>query len=223
MREIVELGELKVAIRALREALGFVQPWNKSVSALEGFLIQSNYCASDLEGVDQQAPLLTSFVDYVLRENSNRWRGQEPFLGLSEIKSAWESFLGSRPQSMLARSKKTGFNSYRPYQKQQNFQPFHPAQQSSQQSGQQPQQQQGGQQAGASGQQGQQAPTRVHVPAALWWDDICVMYNIGKCMKAPGTCMTKKGRPLRHICNHRPDKNNQAAYCGLSHAACFFH
>ncbi len=53
MKEIAEVGELKVAIRALREALSMVQPWNKSVSALEGFLIQSNYCAADLDGVEQ--------------------------------------------------------------------------------------------------------------------------------------------------------------------------
>ena len=29
--------------------------------------------------------LLTNFVDYLLRENTNRWRGQEVFLGLTKI------------------------------------------------------------------------------------------------------------------------------------------
>ena len=220
LKEIAELGELKVAIRALREALGFVQPWNKSVSALEGVLIQSNFCATDLEGVDQQAQLLSSFVDYVLRENSNRWRGQEPFMGIPEVKGAWESFLGSRPQAMLARSKKQAFN-YRPYHRQQTFQGYQqPAQPNTQ-----PQQQQGGVQPSSNNSGGGQGQNqnKIHVPAALWWEDICVMYNIGKCLKPPGTCTTKKGRPLRHICNHRPDKNNQAVYCGLPHAACFFH
>ncbi len=107
LKEIAELGELKVAMRALREALSFSQPWNKSVSALEGFLLQSNFCSGDLDGVEGQAGILTNFVDYVLRENSNRWRGQEPFLSIIDTKGAWESFLGSRPQAVLAKTRKS--------------------------------------------------------------------------------------------------------------------
>lgn len=217
MREIVELGELKVAVRTLREAMSFAQPWNKSASALEGFLVQSNFCSADLEGIEQQAAILTSFVDYVLRENTNRWRGQEAFLTISEIKSSWESYLGSRPQSMLTKSKRQYFGGYRSAQQKQMPQSFTSSNQ------QQHQQGQNQQTNGGTNSQGQASSGRVHVPAALWWDDICVMYNIGKCMKPPGTCITKRGRPLRHICNHRPDKNNQNNYCGMNHAACFFH
>ena len=68
LKEIAELGELKVAIRALREALCFAQPWNRSVSALEGFLLQNDFCKSDLDGVEQSAAILSGFVDYVLRD-----------------------------------------------------------------------------------------------------------------------------------------------------------
>jgi len=104
MKEVAELGELKVAIRALREALSMVHSWNKSVSALEGFLIQTNWCNKELAGLENQASILVQFVDYVLRENSNRWRSQEPFIPIGELKGVWESFFGSRPQSLLVRS-----------------------------------------------------------------------------------------------------------------------
>ena len=42
-KDILELGEFKLALRVAREALSFVHPWNKSISAIEGFLIQTNY------------------------------------------------------------------------------------------------------------------------------------------------------------------------------------
>ena len=105
LSEVLELGEFKCALRALREAMNFVHPWNKSVAALEGFLIQSQYCMVDLAGLDKQATLLSQFVDYVLRENSNRWRGLEAFITIGELKPTWESFFGGRPQSALVKAK----------------------------------------------------------------------------------------------------------------------
>ncbi len=86
--DVVEIGEYKVALRVLRGAMSFVHPWNKSVAALERFMLMSNFCARDLEGLDRQAVLLTQFTDYVLRENSNRWRGLESFMGIDELNGA---------------------------------------------------------------------------------------------------------------------------------------
>ncbi len=82
----MELGELKTAMRVLKEAINFVRPWDKSVAALDGFLYQTDYCKSDLDSLERKAEILTQFIDYVLKENSNRWKGQEPFLGISEMK-----------------------------------------------------------------------------------------------------------------------------------------
>jgi len=199
LAEVVELGEFKVALRALREALVFTQPWNKSVGALEGFLIQTNYCSKDLEGLDKQAAMLSQFVDYILRENSNRWRGLESFLSIDEIKGAWESFFGARPQSMLSKSKKPGsggggvgghsFNN--------NFN------------------QQG------AGSMSKYSKFNIH--PSLFQEDICVMWNIGRCNKAPNNCQTKAGKALRHVCNWRPDFNKPMPPCGANHASCFFH
>ena len=100
--DIVELGEFKLALRTLRVAAAMVMPWNFAFVALENFLIQSNFCHSELVGVENQAKILTQFVDYVLRENSNRWRDNSSFLNTGELKATWDAFFGAKPQSQLA-------------------------------------------------------------------------------------------------------------------------
>jgi len=199
LKEVAELGELKVAVRVLREALSMVHSWNKSVSVLEGFLIQTNWCSKDLEGLENQAGIMVQFVDYVLRENSNRWRSKEPFIPIGELKGVWESFFGSRPQSLLSRAKPK-----QTYQKQgasnnNNSWSKH----------------------GSSSQDGKIRPG--WVPPEYFKDDICVMYNLGKCVKPPGTCTTSKGVPLRHICNFRADPSKHANYCGQNHMSKLYH
>ena len=193
LNDVSEMGELKLALRVLREAMNFVHPWNKSIAALEGFLMQSKFCFSDLEGLDKPATTLCQFIDYCLRENSNRWRGQEVFLTATELKSTWGSFFGSRPQSVLAKAKKAG-------QKNTGARPAYNSHNSNN--------------SNTASNYNQLSST-----AALFHDDICVMWNWGKCVKPPGACATKKGRALRHICNFRPDLNNPAVYCGANHPA----
>jgi len=106
MEEILELGEFKVALRALRVAASFLAPWNFSFVALENFIIQSNFCNLDLVGVDRQAQILTQFVNYMLEENNNKWQDGEPFLDSSALKEHWESFCVARPQSGPANKKR---------------------------------------------------------------------------------------------------------------------
>jgi hypothetical protein len=103
--DILELGEFKLAIRALRTAMAFVMPWNFSVMALEGFFLQTNFCAGDLEKVEKKALILTRFSDYVLQQNADKWRDAEPFLSAGELKAAWAAFFGAQPQSVLAKQK----------------------------------------------------------------------------------------------------------------------
>jgi hypothetical protein len=78
--DTMEIGELKLALRAMRTAFAFAMPWNYSVLALEGFFLQNNYCFQDLANVDKKAAILTKFIDYVLLQNGDRWRDSEPFL-----------------------------------------------------------------------------------------------------------------------------------------------
>jgi hypothetical protein len=99
--EIVELGEFKLALRTMRTAFALAMPWNLSILALEGFFFQSNFCHQDLQNVDRKAAILTKFTDYVIAQNSDRWRDAEPFLTAGELKQTWASFYGAQPQSAL--------------------------------------------------------------------------------------------------------------------------
>jgi hypothetical protein len=97
--DIIELGEFKLALRALRVAASFAVPWNMSYLALENFLLLSNFCAADIGPAENQAMCLTQFVDYVLGENSNRWRDSEPFLSTGDLKATWDTFFANSPKS----------------------------------------------------------------------------------------------------------------------------
>ena len=186
---MAEIGELKCALRVLREAMAFALPWNKSVAAIEGFLIQNQYCSSDLDGLEKQAQILSQFIDYCLRENSSRWRGHEAFLTVAELRGAWSSFFGARPQALLAKAKK-------PYKQEKfNFK--------------------GHENYRSNDYRGNDSWQKLN--PMLFFDDICVMWNLGKCVKRPGTCATKKGRLLKHVCNFSPGPANLQTYCGSLH------
>ena len=103
LAEFSEIGEFQLAMRTLRSAAAFVMPWNFSYTALENFLISSQFCKFDIGTLDKQAQLLTSFTDYILAENASKWRNSEPFLSAGELKSAWQSFFSARPQAALAK------------------------------------------------------------------------------------------------------------------------
>lgn len=194
--EISEIGEFKVAMRTLRTAMSFVHPWNFSIAAIDGFLHQSNFCHSDISGLPNQGRLLTQFVDYVLGENANRWRGQEKFMTAGDLRNTWPEFLGNRPEATLGKMKTQ--------QGQANNQTKYPRSAPS---------------APSISSSFSTPPPNYRVPVSnpLFWDDICVLWNIGKCVKPPGVCFTKRGVALRHVCNHRPDPRNQNIVCGKDH------
>jgi len=105
--DILDIGEFKLALRAMRIAFHFAMPWNFSIEALEGFFFQNSYCQVDLANVEKKAQLLTQFTDYVLGQNCERWRDSEPFLTTGELKATWSSFFMSRPQSAIGSKAKT--------------------------------------------------------------------------------------------------------------------
>ena len=105
LEDILETGEFKLALRALRVAASFVMPWNMAFVALENFLIQTEYCHKDLVGTDRQALILTQFVDYVLGENGKKWRDSEPFLDTGALREAWNAFYGARTHAAVKRNR----------------------------------------------------------------------------------------------------------------------
>jgi hypothetical protein len=99
--DIQDLGEFKLALRTLRTAASFVQPWNHSFLAIEGFMMQTQFCVADPAGLEKRAALLTQFVDYCIGQNADRWRDREPFINTGELKNTWAAFFGARPQAAL--------------------------------------------------------------------------------------------------------------------------
>ena len=104
--DIMEVAELKLALRVMRTAFSFAQPWNFSVLALEGFFLQNNFCASDLEKIEKKTWFLSRFCDYAMAQNADRWRDAEPFLTTGDLKTLWASFFGAQPKSVLSSSDK---------------------------------------------------------------------------------------------------------------------
>ena len=208
--DLEDLSEFKAALRVLRGAMSFVHPWNRSIDALENFFIQSRFCSSDLSGSDKQALLLSQFTDYILVENASRWRGMEPFLDTRSLRNTWTDFTS---QKNISNKSKNQQQWKKPYQ-----QPFQ------QQPVQQQQSQQQNQLPGFNGQACFILPSiRHNVSPHLFKDDICVVWNLGKCLKPAGSCTTRGGRQLRHICNHRPDMSKPDVPCGKDHMAKLFH
>ncbi len=163
-----EVGEFVVALRAMRSAMAYVMPWNMSIAALEGFLINTRFCKDEIGNLEKQASILTSFTDYVLSENANRWRNIEPFITHGELRAVWNSFFSARPQSMLAKKSQSGKPwKSRPFKKQ--------------------------------------------------LLDVCFAWNRGKCTKPAGSCFSRMGTPLRHVCDFKEDPSDPMKVCGEAH------
>lgn len=218
--DMEDLSELKNALRALRAAMCSVHPWNRSVDALESFLIQSSFCSSELSSVDKQVPLLTKFIDYVLVENANRWRDMEPFLSTRDLRGTWADFYGQKASSLQRKSHQPSHKNFNT-SKQHSFSAPSSSFSSSSQG------QSAGRSAGPPQPQHQHQPLQPSAPSSrynaaphLFLDDICYLWNIGKCIRPANDCSTKKGRKLRHVCNFRPDPTNPSLACGKDHP-CF--
>ncbi len=104
--DFFELADLKIAMRAMKAATSYVMPWNKSIDALDGFLHQNNFCNLETGHLEKRAQLLTQFIDYVLGQNAERWRDEEPFLTCGDLKTAWSAFFGVRSQTATRKKDK---------------------------------------------------------------------------------------------------------------------
>ena len=205
--EMSDLSEFKAAIRVLRGAMAYVHPWNRSIDALENFLIQSNFGGTDLAGVAKPAAFLSQFTDYVLVENASRWRGMEPFLSTRDLRNTWADYISQKSATISAFKKanntsNTKQHNQKPHYQggQQNQQAFDPA-----------------------GHQYAHPSEKMKLPNHLFLDGVCVLWNMGKCLKAPGTCTSKRGNVLKHVCNFRPDPARLDMYCGKDHPCYQFH
>ena len=59
----------------------------------------------DLANVDKKAWYMSKFTDYVLEQNSDRWRDAEPFLTAGELKTTWAAFFSAKPHAQESSGK----------------------------------------------------------------------------------------------------------------------
>jgi len=102
LKEVTDLEELKLAVRAMCRAAQLALPWNQSFNAIEGFLHSSDWARAELSGRSNRAGLLADFVNYILGINAQAWQQKEDFKSSGEIKVLWSEWFSSRPASLLA-------------------------------------------------------------------------------------------------------------------------
>ena len=96
MREIVDLDSYKMALNTLREAMASALPWNRSIGAIIGLMMNTNFMQEDLGGNVRRAAVLTEFTDYVLGRNALNWENDQAFLTADELSHVWTNWKGKR-------------------------------------------------------------------------------------------------------------------------------
>ena len=96
VREIADLDSYKVALFTAREAMASALPWNRSVSAVMGLMVNTNYLAEDLAGNPKRAAVLTEFTDYIFGRNALQWENSQAFLTTDELTHVWSNWRTKR-------------------------------------------------------------------------------------------------------------------------------
>ena len=92
LSEIASFGDFKQALRTAREALSYIYPWKKSIAALEGFLISTNFCSRELgSAAGSGVSTLVKFVNHVFSQNGEKWRARADFLSTTTWRESGQS------------------------------------------------------------------------------------------------------------------------------------
>ena len=105
-KEIADLDSFKVALNTAREALASALPWNRSISALVGLMVNTGYLQEDLGGNSRRAAILTEFVDYGFSRNALNWENHQSFLTTDKLTHVWANW--KRKRGVSSMSSKTG-------------------------------------------------------------------------------------------------------------------
>jgi hypothetical protein len=108
MKDISDMDAFRSALNALREAMACALPWNRSISAICGFLQNTNFCSSDLLQNNKRAAILTEFVDHVLSRNALNWENQQPFLSADDLAHTWATWKARRVSAYRGAEGKQG-------------------------------------------------------------------------------------------------------------------
>ena len=92
VKEIADLDSFKMALNTAREAMASALPWNRSVSAITGLMVNTNYMQEELAGNSRRAAILTEFVDYIFSRNALNWENGQHFLSSDELTHVWANW-----------------------------------------------------------------------------------------------------------------------------------
>ncbi len=96
LREIADMEGYRAALNTAKEALHSAMPWNRSISAIVGFMTNSNYLSEDLRSNNKRAAILSEFTDYVFSRNALNWENGHPFLSADDLAHVWMQWKGKR-------------------------------------------------------------------------------------------------------------------------------
>ena len=106
LREIADLDSYKVALNTAREAMSSALPWNRSISAIVGLMVNTNYLQEDIGGNPKRAAILAEFTDYILGRNGLNWENCQSFLTTDELIHVWSNWKAKRGIQNKAPEKK---------------------------------------------------------------------------------------------------------------------
>ena len=96
LKEIVDMEGYRAALNAAREAMAAALPWNRSISALVGFMMNTNFLQTDLGGNAKRAQILTEFTDHVFGRNALNYENGHPFLTSDDLAHVWSNWRSKR-------------------------------------------------------------------------------------------------------------------------------
>ena len=105
LKEIADLDGFKGALNTLREAMQTALPWNRSISAISGFMVNTDYLREDLMGNIRRAQILAEFTDYILGRNALNWENGQSFVTSDEMAHIWANWKGKRSALFMTRER----------------------------------------------------------------------------------------------------------------------
>lgn len=107
LKEIADMESLRSALNNAREAQAVALPWNRSIAAVVGFMLNSNYLSADLQGNPKRAAITTEFIDYIFGRNALNWQNIHPFITSDEMAHIWANWKGRRASLFSGRFNQT--------------------------------------------------------------------------------------------------------------------
>jgi len=105
LKEISDLDGYKGALNVLREAMASALPWNRSISAICGYMCNTNFLQTDLASNPKRAAILAEFTDYILGRNALNWDNGQQFISTDEMAHIWSNWKGKRTALFFTKEK----------------------------------------------------------------------------------------------------------------------